>query len=377
MTDQTLNRTVQQAARAGGDSPIVQPPTTKTGVIGWLRANLFSTWYNSLATLILLYILAKIIPGIVDWLFISAVWTHTEPEVCRAADGACWAFIHEKYRLILFGTYPFDEQWRPTLAVLLYLVLLLASCNRAFWKPWLGVAWVAMLAVIGTLMYGGVFGLTQVPTTRWGGLPLTLMLASFALAIGFPLGILMALGRRSNLPIVRILSVAYIELIRGVPLITVLFMASVMLPLFLPQGVSINNLLRAQIGIILFASAYLAEVVRGGLQAIPKGQYEAADSIGLGYWQKTRLIILPQALRISIPPLVNTFIGLFKDTSLVIIVGLFDLVGAAKAALTDPSWRGFYRESYFFIAMIYFVFCFSMSKYSQYLEKRLNVGTRR
>lgn len=377
MAQQTIDRRIDAAARHGGDSPVVQPPVSKTGVIGWLRANLFSTWYNSLATLVLLYLLAQTVPGIIEWLFLDAVWTHETAEVCRAASGACWAFVHEKYRLILFGTYPFAEHWRPTLAVALFLALLLTSCNRYFWKPWLGVAWLIGLTVAGILMYGGVFGLTMVPTTRWGGLPLTLMLATFGLAIGFPLGILMALGRRSHLPVVRMLSVAYIELIRGVPLITVLFMASVMFPLFLPQGVSINNLLRAQIGIILFASAYLAEVVRGGLQAIPKGQYEAADSLGLGYWQKTRLIILPQALRISIPPLVNTFIGLFKDTSLVIIVGLFDLVGAAKAALTDPAWRGFYRESYIFIAVIYFVFCFSMSKYSQYLEKKLNVGTRR
>lgn len=377
MADQTLNRQVDAAARQGGGSPVVQPPVSKTGVIGWLRANLFSTWYNSIVTLLLLYLLLQVIPGLVDWIFLSAVWTAAPPEVCRAASGACWAFIHEKYRLILFGTYPFAEQWRPTLAVAVFLALILASCNRLFWKPWLAVAWVVGLAAVAVLMYGGVLGLTLVPTTRWGGLPLTLMLATFGLAFGFPLGILMALGRRSNMPALRLLSVGYIELIRGVPLITVLFMAMVMFPLFLPQGVSINNLLRAQIGIILFASAYLAEVVRGGLQAIPKGQYEAADSLGLSYWQKTGLIILPQALRISIPPLVNTFIGFFKDTSLVLIIGLFDLVGAAKTALTDPAWRGFYRESYFFIAIIYFVFCFSMSKYSQYLEKKLNVGTRR
>jgi len=377
MTDQTLHRTVEAAARQGDDAPVVQPPSARSGVIGWLRANLFNTWYNSLITLVLLYLLLQIIPGMVDWLILSAVWEPATADVCRAATGACWAFIHEKYRLILFGLYPYSEQWRPTLAVALFLGMILASCNRHFWKPWLVLAWTVILTVCGVLMYGGVLGLSLVPTTRWGGLPLTLMLATFGLAVGFPLGIVMALGRRSHLPLVRFLSVAYIEIIRGVPLITVLFMASVMFPLFLPQGVSVNNLLRAQVGIILFAAAYLAEVVRGGLQAIPKGQYEAADSLGLNYWQATRLIIMPQALRISIPPLVNTFIGMFKDTSLVIIVGLLDLVGSAKAALTDPAWRGFYRESYFFIAVIYFVFCFSMSKYSQHLEKKMNTGTRR
>ena len=377
MADQILDRSIERAAREGDDAPIAHPPATRSGIIGWLRGNLFNTWYNSVITLVLLYLLLQIIPGTFDWLFVNAVWEPATSEVCRAASGACWAFIHEKNRLILFGLYPYNEQWRPTLAVALFLGMILVSCNRHFWKPWLALAWAAVLALCGTLMYGGILGLTQVPTTRWGGLPLTLMLATFGLALGFPLGIIMALGRRSHLPLVRFLSIAYIELIRGVPLITVLFMASVMFPLFLPQGVSINNLLRAQIGIILFAAAYLAEVVRGGLQAIPKGQYEAADSLGLNYWQATRLIVLPQALRISIPPLVNTFIGMFKDTSLVIIVGLLDLVGSAKAALTDPAWRGFYRESYIFIAIIYFVFCYSMSKYSQHLEKRLNSGSRR
>jgi general L-amino acid transport system permease protein len=197
------------------------------------------------------------------------------------------------------------------------------------------------------------------------------------LVVAFPLSILLALGRRSDLPIIKSMTVTYIELIRGVPLITVLFMASVMFPLFLPTGVTIDKLLRAQIGLILFASAYLAEVIRGGLQAIPKGQYEAADSLGLSYWQKTGKIILPQALSITIPPLVNTFIGFFKDTSLVIIIGLFDLMSASKAALTDPAWRGFYKESYMFVAFIYFIFCFFMSKYSQWLEVQLHRGHKR
>ncbi|MGQ9372212.1 amino acid ABC transporter permease, partial [Azospirillum sp. ST 5-10] len=214
------------------------------------------------------------------------------------------------------------------------------------------------------LMWGGVFGLSYVENAYWGGLPLTLILSVIGLAVAFPVSILLALGRRSDLPAVKAVCVAYIELIRGVPLISLLFMASVMFPLFLPTGVNIDKLLRAQIAFILFAAAYMAEAIRGGLQAIPKGQYEAADSLGLGYWQKMGKIILPQALAISIPPLVNTFISSFKDTSLVIIIGLYDLLGTAKAALTDPAWRGYYREAYLFIGLIYWCFCFFMSKYS-------------
>lgn len=364
-------------AVAGTPGPSETPPVTTTGPINWARANLFNTWYNSLLTLFILYLLYLILPPVLNWLFFSAVWGAEPAEVCRDADGACWSFIHEKGRLILFGLYPFTEQWRPMVAVMLFVGLILLSCNRAFWKLWLAGAWAIGLIVSAILMWGGVFGLTYVPNSRWGGLPLTLFLSAIGLVFAFPIGILLALGRRSDMPVVRIICVGYIELIRGVPLITILFMASVMFPLFLPTGVSIDKLLRAQIGLIMFAAAYLAEVVRGGLQAIPKGQYEAADSLGLSYWQKTRQIILPQALRISIPPIVNTFIGFFKDTSLVIIIGLFDLLGAAKVALTDAAWRGFYMEAYLFVAIIYFVFCYFMSSYSQALERRMSVGARR
>jgi len=227
------------------------------------------------------------------------------------------------------------------------------------------------------LMWGGILGLTYVETELWNGLPLTLILAIVGMALAFPLAILLALGRRSQLPAIRAICVAYIELVRGVPLITVLFMASVMLPLFLPTGVTIDKLLRAQVAFILFSAAYLAEVIRGGLQAIPKGQHEAADALGLSYWQRTRLIVLPQALAMVIPPLVNTFIGTFKDTSLVIIIGLFDLLGTTNAALTDANWRGFYLEAYVFTAAIYFCFCFFMSRYSQMLEREFNKGRRR
>ena len=362
---------------AAADAELAPRTAFPQAALKWLRANLFSTWWNALLTVIILWGLIALALPMIEWAFLDAVWGAAPPEACTVGGGACWAIIYEKYRLILFGLYPYDEQWRPTLAVMLFVVLLLAACNRDFWKPWLAVAWVVGILAIGVLMWGGVLGLTYVENTYWGGLPLTLFLSAVGLLLAFPLGVLLALGRRSNMPVVRMMCVGYIELIRGVPLITVLFMASVMFPLFLPPGVTIDKLLRAQVGLILFAAAYLAEVVRGGLQAIPKGQFEAADSLGLTYWQSMRLIVLPQALRISIPPLVNTFIGFFKDTTLVIIIGLFDLLGAAKLALTDPLWRAYYKEVYIFIALIYFVFCFFMSRYSQWLEKKVNVGVRR
>jgi general L-amino acid transport system permease protein len=216
-----------------------------------------------------------------------------------------------------------------------------------------------------------------VPTEKWGGLPVTLLLSVFGLALAFPLAIFLALGRRSHMPIIRSLAIGYIEIVRGVPLITILFMASILFPLFLPAGASPDKLLRAQVAIILFAAAYIAEVVRAGLQGVGRGQYEAADALGLRYWQAMRLVILPQALKIVIPPLVNTFIGFFKDTTLIIIVGLFDFLTTIRAALTDPNWQGFANEAYVFAAAVYFVFCFTMSKYSQYLEKVLNPERRR
>jgi general L-amino acid transport system permease protein len=261
--------------------------------------------------------------------------------------------------------------------MVLMVGLLVASTNRRFWSGWLIVVWVAVIVGAVALMHGGFLGLPHVDTQKWGGLPLTLGLSVIGLACAFPISILLALGRRSRMPAIRVLCVTYIELIRGVPLITVLFMATVMFPLFMPTGVNIDQLLRAQIGLIMFAAAYLAEVIRGGLQAIPKGQYEAADALGLSYWRKNRLVILPQALRIAIPPLVNVFIGFFKDTTLVIIIGLFDLLGAARQGLTDAAWGAFSQEAYLFVSLIFFIFCFSMSKYSRYLERTLNTGTRR
>jgi general L-amino acid transport system permease protein len=338
--------------------------------VKWLRDNLFSSVPNALLTLLVAFLLWRAIPPLIDWAFLDAVWS-PNPSACRAAEGACWGFINEKHRFILFGTYPYEEHWRPALATVILILLWVASAWRRLWR-WsrLGPIWLLGLCSIAVLMWGGVSGLPFVENERWGGLILTLLLATFGLTGAFPLAILLALGRRSELPLIRALCVAYIELIRGVPLISVLFMTSVMLPLFLPSGVSVDKLLRAQLALILFAAAYLAEVVRGGLQAIPKGQYDAAAALGLPFWRRAFLIILPQALRIAVPPLVNTFIGFFKDTSLVLIIGLFDLLSTIKVSLNDPIWSGFGVEAYLFASLVYFAFCYAMSRYSRQLERR-------
>ncbi|WP_460873329.1 amino acid ABC transporter permease [Paralcaligenes ginsengisoli] len=361
-------------ARASG---VLPPPDAHRGVWAWCRNRLFSSPLNTVLTVLLVWLLLMFVPGLVDWALVNANYTAGSAQECRAATGACWAFIVEKHRLILFGTYPYDEQWRPLLATVILIAVIVCSCMRRFWRPALGAIWAVALAAVAVLMWGGVLGLAPVEDSRWGGLPLTLILSTFGIAFAFPLGLLLALGRRSRMPAVKALCVVYIELIRGVPLISLLFMSSVMLPLFLPEGVNIDKLLRAQIAIILFAAAYIAETVRGGLQAIPKGQYEGADSLGLSYWQQMRKIILPQALKIVIPPLVSIFISLFKDTSLVVVIGIFDLTQAAKAALADAAWRGFDIETYLFIALIYFAFCFSISRYSRSLERSLQAGNQR
>ena len=342
----------------------------------WLRANLFPDRWTGAVTLVLLVLLWKIFPPLVDWAFLDAVW-RPDARVCHDAAGACWGFIAEKHRFILFGTYPFEEHWRAAVSTILLIGLWAFSLIRRFWKSWLLLVWLAGLTLIGILMWGGVFGLPYVENGRWGGLILTLLLATFGIGFAFPLSVLLALGRRSDLPVIRALSVGYIELIRGVPLISVLFMASVMLPFFLPHGVTMDKLLRAQIALILFAAAYFAEVVRGGLQAIPNTQYEAAKAMGLGYWGQIRFVVLPQALRIAVPPLVNTCIGFFKDTSLVLIIGLFDLLTTVKVSMTDPRWAGFGVEAYLFAALVYFVFCFAMSLYSRRLEARADSISRR
>lgn len=342
-------------------------------ILRWVHAKLFSSWINALTTLVILYLAWLLIPALINWALVNAVWSPQNSNDCRDAahQGACWAFVADKYRFILFGTFPVDQQWRPAIVILLLLALYALSAWRTFTRPRLIAVWITGLGIIGWLMWGGLLGLSYVENERWGGLTLTLLLSTFGIAFAFPLSILLALGRRSELRLIRWFSIGYIELIRGVPLISVLFMASVMLPLFLPAGVSIDKLLRAQLAMILFAAAYLAEVVRGGLQAIPRQQEEAALALGHGYWQRTWYITLPQALRIAIPPLVNTFIGFFKDTSLVVIIGLFDFLTAIKISLSEPRWTGFGVEAYLFAAFGYFLFCYPMSRYSQTLERHV------
>jgi general L-amino acid transport system permease protein len=332
----------------------------------------FGSIANTVLSLVMLALLAAIIVPVFRWAVIDSVVDGT-PQLCRASGGACWAFVAEKYRLILFGRYPYAEQWRPLLAMALLAAIILASCQPRLWSRRLVGAQAFTLFAIAVLMWGGVGGLTFVEDTRWGGLPLTLLLAVLGIAGAFPLAIVLALARRSHAPLPRALATAFIEFIRGVPLVSVLFMASFMFPLFLPRGVSIDQLLRALIAIMLFSASYLAEAIRGGLQALPAGQEEAAIALGLPYRLRIWFVVLPQALRAVIPAIVNIFIGILKDTSLVAIVGLMDLLLSTKQALGDPLWRDFSLEAYLFIAAIYFAICLFMSRYSQHLERRLRV----
>ena len=363
---------------AVGAEPQPAPFIVRATPIAWARQNLFAGWGNSIITLVCLFVLWLIVPPFVRWGLLNAVWA-PDPEACRAAAGvgACWGIIAEKWRLIFFGLYPYDQQWRPAVMVAVLLVLIGLSMVPAFWRRWLAYAWLAGIFGMGVLMWGGILGLPFVETDKWGGLPLTLILSVNGIVFSFPIAIGLALGRRSKLPVIRAMSTAFIELVRGVPLLTVFFTASLMIPLFLPQGFDINKLLRAQVAVIFFSAAYLAEVVRGGLQAIPKGQFEAADSLGLSFPQKTGFIILPQALRLVIPPMVNSFIAGFKDTSLVIIIGLFDLMGTTRLAANDPIWRPFYVEGLIFVALVYFAFCYTLARYSRYLETFTRKGERR
>jgi general L-amino acid transport system permease protein len=351
----------------------LRPPITHIGVIGWVKNNLFNGVFNSILTVVTLFFLWKVVPPLFRWALIDSAW-HTTGQACRQAAGACWSVISMNYRFILFGFYPYEQQWRPLLAMLILFGLLFYSRDRSHWKKPLAYAWIIGLFTMGLLMKGGILGLSSVESTQWGGLPLTLLLSVFGLTAAYPLGVILALGRRSRMPGVKALCILYIELIRGVPLISLLFMSSIIFPLFLPEGVTFNKILRAQVAIILFTAAYIAEVIRGGLQGMSRGQYEAAESIGLNYYLTMRLVILPQALKIVIPPTVSILISAFKDTSLVVIIALFDLLKTTQSVLSNPEWMGFSREAYVFIAILYFLGCFSMSNYSRKLEKELSRG---
>ena len=351
-------------------------PVRTRGLLPWLRRNLFGDWRSALTSVALIGVALYLLRDVAQWAAFQAVFA-PDAAACQSARGvgACWGVIAEKYRFILFGRYPFEQQWRPELATVLMVGALVVSCIRHCWRPWLAAMWALVLAAFFALMGGGTFGLVPVRTDLWGGLPLTVMLATLSILLAFPVAILVALGRRSSLPAIRALCVVYIELVRGVPLISVLFMASFMFPLLLPQGVTIDVLGRVLIGITLFAAAYMAEIIRGGLQAIPRGQLEAAAALGLGYWQMQVTIVLPQALATVVPSLMNNFIAIFKDTSLVTIVSLYELTGALGLALnSDVEWRPFKIEAYLFITTIYFVFCFAMSRYSLWVEKQVGAN---
>lgn len=358
--------------------PDLPPPRLSVGVLGWLRSNLFSNWFNTILTILAIYLVWLIVPPLLQWSLFQADWTGSTRADCTG-DGACWVFIRERFDQFMYGFYPEQLRWRVDLTVWLAVIgaapLFVPPMPR---KALYGLAFLVVYPLLAFwLLHGGFFGLEEVETSLWGGLMLTLVIAAVGIAGALPLGIMLALGRRSEMPAIRVICVTFIEFWRGVPLITVLFMSSVMLPLFLPEGLSFDKLLRALIGVILFQSAYIAEVVRGGLQAIPKGQYEAAAAMGLGYWRMMGLVILPQALKLVIPGIVNTFIALFKDTSLVIIIGLFDLLNSIKQATTDPAWLGMATEGYVFAALVFWIFCFGMSRYSMRLERKLDTGHKR
>ena len=359
------------------------PPATEVGILGWTRHRLLSGWPNVLLTLAALYLLWIVVPPVVRFLFIDAVWEGDRREACLGPNvGACWAYVRANFATFIYGRYPDPERWRVNIVFLLGVVALvpLAIPTLPYKGPNAVFALLVFPVIAFVLLTGSpMLGLPVVETPLWGGLLVTLVVAVTGIVASLPLGVLLALGRRSRMPITRLLSIAFIEFWRGVPLITVLFMASVMLPLFMPVGLTVDKLLRALIGVALFSAAYMAEVVRGGLQAIPRGQYEGAMALGLGYWTMMYLIVLPQALKLVIPGIVNTFIGLFKDTTLVLIIGIFDLLGQVEASLRDPYWATPVTSytGYAFAGFVFFVFCFGMSRYSLFVERRVDAGRKR
>jgi general L-amino acid transport system permease protein len=363
------------------------PPAARAGLFGWLRANLLSSPANIGLTLVCVLFIAWALPSLLQFFFIDAVWSGADREVCLASPaqphpGACWAFVRVWFSYFVYGFYPTGQRWRVDLFFLalafgVVWLLRLSAPRRDLGALYFFV----VLPVLSFLLLHGAphIGLSVVPTALWGGILVTIVVATIGIVFSLPFGILLALGRRSDKPVVRLLAIGFIEFVRGVPLITVLFMASVMLPLFVPEQWAPDKLLRALIGVALFASAYMAEMVRGGLAAVPRGQYEASRALGLTYWRMMGLVILPQALRVTLPNIVNTFIGLFKDTTLVFVVGIFDLLRTIEAARADPKWAApkVAVTGYAFAALFYFVCCYGMSRYAQSVETRLARGGRR
>ena len=357
-------------AIAGGGPPR-PPPVLARGAAGWLRANLFASPFDAVVTVLLALAIAVWVPRAFAWAVLHAVWYAPGGAACRAATGACWAVIAEKHRLVLFGTYPYGEHWRGVAVIAIFVAMVgLSSLDRVGVRVKLA-GWIAASAGMLVLLLGGVFGLRPVGTHLWGGLPLTIVIFVATVAGGMPLAILLALGRQSGLPAMRALSVGVIEVVRGLPLLAVLFVASLIFPLFVPPELSVDKLVRAIIGMIIFFGAYAAEIVRGGLQAIPVGQHEAAKALGLGYAPRMRLVVLPQALALVVPALLNDVIRAFKNTTFVAILGLFDMLGAAKIALEDPAWVRHAPEVYLFIFMLYLAFCLAFSRRGMAIERRL------
>ena len=355
---------------------VVSPSADQGGMLNWVRSNLFSSLGDTLITLVTLFVLASALIPAVQWAVIDATWSGGSRSDC-APQGACWVFLKVRIEQFIYGFYPLDQRWRVNLTGLLLAVL-------AIWLAWPhapGRKYAAIFALSGFpllanwLLSGGFLGLEFIETTKWGGVLLTVVVALTGIVIAIFLGVLLALGRRSELPAVRLVSTGYIEFIRAVPLITILFMASVMLPLFLPEGISLSKVVRAMIGVALFWAAYMAEAVRGGLQAVPRGQYEAGQAIGLSYWKSMVFIVLPQAIKAALPGIMNTIISLVKDTTLLLLIGIFELLGIVQAAAADPQWLGNYVEGYVFVALVFFVICFAMSIYSQRMERRLETSS--
>ncbi|MEA2875153.1 MAG: ral L-amino acid transport system permease protein [Hyphomicrobiales bacterium] len=379
--------TVHESFVRGAQVDALPAPIAMTGVIGWMRASLFAGPLNTILTILTVLLLIWIIPPILDFLFIHAVWSGADREACLPSatlpePGACWAFVRDRFAYFIYGSYPIPERWR----VDIFFVMLAVGIVWLLWleAPRRDLGALYFFVVVPLVSYAlltgmPIIGLRNVDTSLWGGVLVTIVVSWVGIVFSLPIGILLALGRRSNMPAVKLFSVIFIEFVRGVPLITVLFMASVMLPLFVPDAYSPDKLLRALIGIAMFASAYMAEVVRAGLQAIPKGQYEGAMAVGLGYWQMMYLIILPQALKVTIPNIVNTYIGLFKDTTLVVIVGIFDFLRTVEVSRIDPKWAAPTTSAtgYVFAAIFYFIFCYAMSRYAKNVEARLGKADRR
>lgn len=362
--------------------PAKPAPGRTGGPILWAQKNLFATPTDTLFTIVGLLFLAWAIPPLFNFIIGHAVMPGGTVEDCRVEGaGACWAYIYARFNFFIYGFYPMEEYWRPNIvfAMLAVLIIPLLMPSMPFKRINAALFFIAFPVISFYLLNGGVFGLRYVPTEQWGGLMVTLIISLVGIICSFPIGVLLALGRQSKLPIIKTLCVMFIELWRAVPLISVLFMASIMLPLFMPAGTSVDKLLRALVGVTLFTSAYLAEVIRGGLQALPRGQYEAGASLGLSYWKRTGFIVLPQALKHVIPGIVNSFIALFKDTSLVSIVGIFDLLNTVQAASSDIDWASPTQAvtGYVFAAFVFWIFCFAMSRYSLWMERRLDTGHKR